>query len=123
MNARKQYKEDAEMRKIPLLISSHIIIISISSRLVSFLSYQYENTPIQIYTKFHLKKLKKNILIFLPFLFKILSCGYSLEPPRRCVSNEYPHYVFEQKQKKNNVYPCKPQCYYIKVGFKGVNII
>ena len=27
-------------------------------------------------------------------------------------SNEYP-------QKKNNVYPCKPQFYYIKVGFKG----
>ena len=24
---------------------------------------------------------------------------------------------------KNNVYPCKPQVYYIKVGFKGVNII
>ena len=26
-------------------------------------------------------------------------------------------------QKKNNVYPCKPQFYYIKVGFKGVKII
>ena len=24
---------------------------------------------------------------------------------------------------KNNVYPCKLQFYYIKVGFKGVNII
>ena len=24
---------------------------------------------------------------------------------------------------KNNVYPCKSQFYYIKVGFKGVNII
>ena len=23
---------------------------------------------------------------------------------------------------KNNVYPCKPQFYYIKVGFKWVNI-
>ena len=31
-------------------------------------------------------------------------------------------YVFEQN-KKNNVYPCKPQFYYIKVGFKGVKII
>ena len=27
------------------------------------------------------------------------------------------------KNKKNNVYPCKPQFYYIKVGFKGVKII
>ena len=24
---------------------------------------------------------------------------------------------------KNNVYPCKPQFYYTKVRFKGVNII
>ena len=24
---------------------------------------------------------------------------------------------------KNNVYPCKPQYYYIKVGFKGVKIM
>ena len=24
---------------------------------------------------------------------------------------------------KNNVYPCKPKFYYIKVGFKGVQII
>ena len=27
------------------------------------------------------------------------------------------------RYKKNNVYPCKPQFYYIKVGFKGVKII
>ena len=31
---------------------------------------------------------------------------------------------FFSKNKKNNVYPCKPQFYYIiKVGFKGVKII
>ena len=29
---------------------------------------------------------------------------------------------FEQKY-ENNVYPCKPQFYYIKVGFKGVKIL
>ena len=27
------------------------------------------------------------------------------------------------RNKKNNVYPCKPQFYFIKVGFKGVKII
>ena len=27
------------------------------------------------------------------------------------------------RNKKNNVYPCKPKFYYIKVGFKGVKII
>ena len=42
---------------------------------------------------------------------------------RRGGSNEYSQYVFLSKNKKNNVYPCKPQFYYIKVGFKGVKII
>ena len=31
--------------------------------------------------------------------------------------------LFLSRNKKNNVYPCKPQFYYIKVGFKGVKII
>ena len=31
--------------------------------------------------------------------------------------------MFLAEIRKNNVYPCKPQFYYIKVGFKGVNII
>ena len=30
---------------------------------------------------------------------------------------------FQLRWAKNNVYPCKPQFYYIKVGFKGVKII
>ena len=38
-------------------------------------------------------------------------------------SNEYPQSMFLSRNKKNNVYPCKPQFYYIKVGFKGVKII
>ena len=31
--------------------------------------------------------------------------------------------MFLSRNKKNNVYPCKPEFYYTKVGFKGVNII
>ena len=30
--------------------------------------------------------------------------------------------MFLSRYKKNNIYPCKPQFYYIKVGFKGVKI-
>ena len=30
--------------------------------------------------------------------------------------------MFLSRNKKNNVYPSKPQFYYIKVGFKGVKI-
>ena len=36
---------------------------------------------------------------------------------------EYPQSMFSSKNKKNNVYPCKRQFYYIQVGFKGVKII
>ena len=52
-----------------------------------------------------------------------IDCGYSLEPPRRGGSNEYPQSMFLSRNKKNNVYPCKPQFYCIKVGFKGVKFI
>ena len=42
-----------------------------------------------------------------------IDCGYSLEPPRRGGSNEYPQSMFLSRNKKNNVYPCKHQFYYI----------
>ena len=44
-----------------------------------------------------------------------IDCEYSLEPPRRGGSNVYPQSMFLSRNKKNNVYPCKPQFYYIKV--------
>ena len=52
-----------------------------------------------------------------------IDCLYSLEPPQRGGSNEYPQSMFLSRNKKNNVYHCKPQFYYLKVGFKGVKII
>ena len=54
-----------------------------------------------------------------------IDCGYSLEPPRQGGSKEYPQSMFLSRNKKiiNNVYPCKPQFYYIKMGFKGVKVI
>ena len=52
-----------------------------------------------------------------------IDCGYSLEPPHRGGSNEYSQSMFSSRNKKNNVDPCKPQFYYIKVGFKGDRII
>ena len=42
---------------------------------------------------------------------------------RRGGSNEYPQSMFLGRNKKNKLYPCKPQFYYIKMGFKGVKII
>ena len=52
-----------------------------------------------------------------------IDCGYSLEPPRRGGSKEYPQSMSLSRNKKNNDYPCIPQFYYIKVEFKGVKII
>ena len=83
--------------------------------------------PIQIYwTFYHEKERKiseKNSDIF-HISAQNIDCGYSLEPPRyRGGSNEYPQSMLLSKNKKNNVYPRKPQFHFIKVGFKGVNII
>ena len=38
-----------------------------------------------------------------------IDCGYSLEPPHRGGSNEYPQSMFLSRNRYNNVYPCKPQ--------------
>ena len=87
----------------------------------------YENKPIQIYRKFHLPKLKKILIKKNSDVFHIsaqnIDCGYSLESPRRGGSNEYHYLFFFSRNKTNKVYPSKPQFYYIKVGFNGVNII
>ena len=93
----------------------------------------HENIP--IITKTHLfkyienftTKKKENFQIKKSDIFHIsaqnIDCGYSLELPHRGSSNEYPQSMFLSRNKKNNVYPCKPQFYYIKVGLKGVKII
>ena len=38
-----------------------------------------------------------------------IDCGYPLQPPQQGGSNEYPQSMFLSRNKKNNVYPCKPQ--------------
>ena len=76
--------------------------------------------PIQIYWKFYHQKSEKFQIKnsdILHISAQNIDCGYSLEPP-----NDYPQSMFSSKNKKNNVYPCKPQYYYIKVGLKGSNL-
>ena len=80
------------------------------SNILKISSTKTENFPIKTSDIFHI--FAQNI-----------DCGYSLEPPRRGGSNEYPLSMFLSRNKKKNVYPCKPQFYYIKVEFKGVKII
>ena len=41
------------------------------------------------------------VYLFFLFLLQNIDCGYSLEPPRRGGSNEYPQSMFWSKNKKN----------------------
>ena len=73
--------------------------------------FHYENLPMQ-YTKiFNVVKnekfQKKNFAIFLIFAQNI-DCGYTLEPPRRGGSNEYPQSMFWSKKMKNRYTPAYP---------------
>ena len=52
-----------------------------------------------------------------------IDCGHLLGLLQQGSSNEYPQSMLLSSNKKNNIYPCKAQFYYIKVGFKGVKII
>ena len=83
----------------------------------------HENTPIQIYIepKTESFQIKKNGMFHISA--QNIDCRYSLEPPRRDGSNEYPQSMFLNRNNKNNIYPSKPQFYYIKVGLKEVKII
>ena len=77
--------------------------------------YHFENTLIQIYWQFHHQNgcfQTKNLIIFHISAHNI-DCGYSLELPRRGSPSKYPQYMFLNRNKKNNVYPYKPQFYYI----------
>ena len=82
--------------------------------------------PIQIYWKFYHQK-NENFQIKNSDIFHIsaqnIDCRYLLEPPQWGGSNEYPQSMCLSRNKKNNVYPCRPQFSYIKVGFMGVKII
>ena len=68
----------------------------------------YENMPIQKHWKLYHQKMAifqiKHSDIF-HISAQNIYCGYSLEPPRRGGSNEYPQSMFLRRNNKNNVYP------------------
>ena len=77
----------------------------------------YENMPFQIYWKFQFYHQKKeNFQIKNSDILHV-----SAQKNRLLVLEDIS--MFLSRNKENKVYPCKPQFYYIKVGFKGVKII
>ena len=95
--------------------------VAVLSKLVDFIHkrpcrimvcmYHYENLPMQYTEKFFGCKNEifqwTNFNIFLIFAQNI-DCGYTLEPPRRGGSNEYPQSMFWSKNKKNKYTPAYP---------------
>ena len=64
---------------------------------LAYVALHYENMPVQMYRKILPPKMKtiqiKNSDIF-HISAQNIDCGYSLEPPRRGGSSEYPHSMF-----------------------------
>ena len=90
-------------------------------------SKHYKNKPIQNILRILPQKINENFQMKNAGSFHIsaqnIDCGYLLEPPQQGSTNEYLQSMFLSRNKKINVYPCKPQFYCIKVGFKGVKTI
>ena len=87
----------------------------------SLRKHTYSNTLKILQAKTENFQIKKSDILYISV--QNIDFGYSLEPPRRGGSNEYPQSMFLSRNMKNNVYPCKPQFYYVKVGFNRVEII
>ena len=104
-----------------------LVQISMVPKMFKPLKLDYQGTPLSVKWQLSLRKhAYSNILNILPpknenFQIKIsdifhisapnIDCGYSFAL--------YPQSMFLSRIKKNNVYSCKPQFYYIKVGFEG----
>ena len=63
----------------------------------------------------------KNFDIFLIFAQNI-DCGYTLEPPRRGGSNEYPQSMFWSKNKENRYTPVYPSFTILMWGMRGYTL-
>ena len=69
-------------------------------------------------------QMKNSVFFFVLFCFFSYFCSKHIlwvlvRTASRGGSNKYPQSMFLSRNKKINVYPCKPQLYCIKVGFKG----
>ena len=82
-----------------------------NTKRVENIENHYENLPIQTYWKFHHQKIEdfsdKNSDIF-HISAQNIDCGYSLEPPRRGGSNEYPQSLFWAEIRKIMYTPVNP---------------
>ena len=81
-------------------------------------NFRYKKKQQQQKTKNKKKTKKKKTDIF-HISVQTIDCRYSLEPPRRGGSNEYPQSMFLSRNKKNNVYLVNPSFAIQKWGLWG----
>ena len=71
----------------------------------------YENMPMQyteIFCALKIRNFQLNFFYIFLIFAQNIDCGYTLEPPRRGGSNEYPQSMFWSKNKKNRYTPVYP---------------
>ena len=92
------------------------------SNILKILPLKIEHFQIKNYDIFHISA--QNIDSD-TFLISAQNIGYGTRYNRldKAVLTNTHNLCFWAEIRKNNVYSCKPQFYYIKVGFKGVKII
>ena len=93
--------------------------------------YHHENMSV-LEPHFYVTKLGyAGVYLFFLFLLQNIDCGYSLEPPRRGGSNEYPQSMFWSKNKKNiknfqlnfSIFKAKKSLCIAWASFRNVNDI
>ena len=115
-----------------LLLLFGVFFVFLFFVVVFFFFFAYELEPLRKHAYSNILKIlppkNVNFQIKKSDIFHIcaqnIDCGYSLEPPRRGGSNEYPQSMFWAEIRKIMYTPVNPSfIIYIKVGFKGVKII
>ena len=76
----------------------------------------------EIFSAVKIENFSRKILIFFFNFAQNINCGYTLEPPRRGGSNEYPQSMFWSKNKKNRFTPAYPSFAIQKWGSRGYTL-
>ena len=69
-----------------------------------------------------MKNFSRKLLMFFLIFAQNIGYGYTLKPPRRSDSNEYPQSMFWSKNKKNRYTPANPSFTMYKWGLRGYSL-
>ena len=82
-------------------MNQEIVSVKYITPLTQLLYSHYENMQYtEIFSAVKIENFTRTILIFFLIFAQNIDCGYTLEPPRRGSSNEYPQSMFWSKIRK-----------------------